>query len=69
MRAPLSVEEAWGDKNQTQNPPEHEQKLKRVIEGRLKEFEKDKTEFGGKPAKRYLIQKNIDHWMSKRKTS
>ncbi len=45
----------------------HKQQLKKACEDRLKEFEDEVTEFGGKPAQKYIIQKNTEHWIAKRR--
>lgn len=38
-----------------------------MIEDRLKEFDEDKTNFQGKPARKYIISKETEHWKAKRK--
>ena len=41
---------------------------KRACDERLKEFEDEQTVFHGKPAKRFIKQKQTEQWIEKRRT-
>lgn len=44
------------------------QELKKACEDRLKEYEDEVTEFGGRPAMQYILHKDTEHWVAKRRT-
>lgn len=43
------------------------QMMKKVCEDRLNEYEQEPTIFHGKTATKYIIQRDSDHWLKKRR--